>query len=294
MPSIQETLQIQIIGTRPYAQDTDGLSRPIDPPPTLLRVHFVPTARDVLQELPIAYSYLTNTFLPLIAITSESSSERQGILFEYTLGKSVIVDGKGTRDAHIFESAKWPKFARQDEWGYFVSGTTETSLLRIVRTEPDHAKRTRLGLQCVRLPSGLPQADFSAIDEQALRIEIERNWDGLHRLIGERHYREAVTAAKNVLEALLTHLLARANLPSGGTLYDKLKRVRKQLDNSQPTPPAALSEMEYHLAQKIRLLHKRTHPEKAAKLERETRPEFELTSVEDLVEILSALGFIRK
>ena len=48
--------------------------------------------------------------------------------------------------------------------------------------------------------------------------------------------------------------------------------------------------MAYHLMQKLRLLHARTHPGRVADMGRAIRPEFALTAAEDLVELLTIAG----
>jgi hypothetical protein len=51
--------------------------------------------------------------------------------------------------------------------------------------------------------------------------------------------------------------------------------------------------MDYHLAQKIRLVHGQTHPPQVGVSGVALRPEFALSVVEDLVELLKGLGYSR-
>jgi hypothetical protein len=48
--------------------------------------------------------------------------------------------------------------------------------------------------------------------------------------------------------------------------------------------------LEYHLAQKIRLVHGQTHATASTKTGRQLRPEFALSVTEDLIELLTIWG----
>lgn len=131
--------------------------------------------------------------------------------------------------------------------------------------------------------------DFSRVRDQQLRTRIESSWAKLQEHVTNRHGDEIATASKNIMEGLLAELLAAAGHPHGGNLVVKLERVERLMESDPSSSP--LGELEFHLAQKIRLMHQRTHPERAVKLARQMRPEFALGCVEDLIEILTAQGF---
>ncbi len=115
---------------------------------------------------------------------------------------------------------------------------------------------TKLTLRAVAPASALPRADFSQVRDARLKAEIESDWASLQDHVANKHGYEAITASKNVVEALLADLLG------AGNLVDKLERLEKT-HRADPNS-APMGWFEHHLAQKIRYLHQRTHPERSA------------------------------
>jgi hypothetical protein len=54
----------------------------------------------------------------------------------------------------------------------------------------------------VRFSAGCPRADFSRLSTRALIAEVEEQYAELSQAITAHSYRDAVTKAKNVVEAL--------------------------------------------------------------------------------------------
>jgi hypothetical protein len=69
-----------------------------------------------------------------------------------------------------------------------------------------------------------------------------------------------------------------------------LKKLRSALDSDAGSLGLPLSELDFHLMQKLRLLHQRTHPGRVATEGRSIRPELALSVAEDAIEIVTSIG----
>lgn len=69
----------------------------------------------------------------------------------------------------------------------------------------------------------------------------------------------------------------------------RLKKIAEKQTEAGRKP-----ELSYYLAEKLRIMHQRTHPGRVTKEGRGIEPEFAFTVVQDLIEILRELGYTRK
>jgi hypothetical protein len=163
------------------------------------------------------------------------------------------------------------------------------NLWRITHTEADAAKRCVFTLYPVKLASGLPVASFACIGDLALRREAEQHWDDLiHHLAGHSYY-ALVTSAKNLSEAILADFFRSRGNRGDRDFSSMLVRLKPLVEKKEPGVP--FQYLDYHLMQKMRILHAQTHPPKAA-VGGGLRPELALTVVEDLVRVLMAVGAV--
>jgi hypothetical protein len=93
-----------------------------------------------------------------------------------------------------------------------------------------------------------------------------------------------------VAETVLADYLSQTGLSSRRDFDEMLGKLRDMLNAPKTETGVPFDFMDYHLMQKIRLLHGRTHSGQVARMGRATRPELALTVAEDLVEVLTSLG----
>jgi hypothetical protein len=189
---------------------------------------------------------------------------------------------------HIYT---WGTDLLRNKPGYFLSGASEGGTLwRIARVEFDVAGRQVFTLSPMRLPSGLPEVDFSAITNDLLRQKLASDWGEVQRCLAHNLYSSLITAAKNVAESLVFVALGR---PQGKLTFEQgLTEVGKKL-KAKETLTLAFEFLDYHLMSKLRILHGHTHSDRVVILGRLVEPEFALTVVEDLVQVLRSTGLAR-
>lgn len=141
----------------------------------------------------------------------------------------------------------------------------------------------------VEPPCGLPRLDLSRIGDPLLQGELHAQYDELQGSVTRHAYRDVVTKARNITEGLLRWVLASPGEAPGRDLFEHLKKVR-ELAERRASP---ISDLSYHLAPKIRLLHARTHPAEVVAKGRPVTPELALSTLEDLKEILDELGLVQ-
>jgi hypothetical protein len=175
--------------------------------------------------------------------------------------------------------------------GYFLSGPSEAGTLwRIARVKFDVAGRPLFTLSPVRLASGLPDVDFSAIENGLLRQKLLSDWEeGQKCLAGNIAY-GLITAAKNVAESLVVAALQEL---SGRMTFDRgLTEIRRRMEAKQPMA-LQFDFLYYHLMSKLRILHGQCHAGRIIVTGRVVEPEFALTVASDLIQVLRSIGLTR-
>jgi hypothetical protein len=180
----------------------------------------------------------------------------------------------------------WVSDWQQGRAGYFLTGySVSADLWKIVRMDVDAFGSVILVLNPMRLLAGLPNLRFGNISDALARGEIEQHYAELQTAIASHSYRAMITHARSVVEAVLGYWLAANGQTPGKDLGNHLKLVRK-LRKAATGELTWFSDLGYHSAHKIRLLHARTHVDRAAKQGRSVQPELALSCLEDLKEIL--------
>lgn len=100
-----------------------------------------------------------------------------------------------------------------------------------------------------------------------------------------------LTKARNITEGLVACRLSQGGHQAGRDLAADLRTVKGLLEGST-RESCGWSDIEYHLAHKIRLLHAQTHTGVVTDQGRQIRPEFALTVAEDLAELLRIWGYL--
>jgi hypothetical protein len=241
---------------------------------------------------------------PLLFLTTPSPDgppSRSGVIFRYEQSVRVHwTDGRNGKpeieaDEYLavvtLSRYSWGSDLQRGRPGCFLSGPSNgDNLWRVARVEADFAGRQLFTLSPVRLASGLPDADFSAIDNDLLRQKLERDWDEAQRCLANNLYSSMITAAKNVVESLV--VFAVGNPSRKLTLEQGLVELRKTLDARQPCR-LPFTFLDYHLMSKLRILHGHTHSDRVEISGRLVDPGFALTVLADLVEVLKSVGLSR-
>jgi hypothetical protein len=185
----------------------------------------------------------------------------------------------------------WTRKARVgEEVGYFLTGGPQSSdLWRVTRYEVGLANKWAFTFSPVRLAIGLPHVQFTTINDTQLRAEAEQHWSEFqNHLVGHQYY-ALVTSAKNLAETLLAYHLSEGAVPFQRDFSKMLDKLADLL-RAQPGKPLRFDFLSYHLMQKMRLLHARTHAGRVVTMGRAMRPEFAMTIAEDLIEVLLLAG----
>ena len=118
------------------------------------------------------------------------------------------------------------------------------------------------------------------------------NWLRLYSDFCERvvqnAYRDVPTKARNIVEWMVTWKLRSQGHKATGKLGDDLNTVKQLLTDPKTRANCGWTDLEYTLANKIRLVHARTHLENAV-ANLPLRPEFGLSVVQDLSEFAGDL-----
>jgi hypothetical protein len=101
-----------------------------------------------------------------------------------------------------------------------------------------------------------------------------------------------VTKARNISEGLVADRLRSANQNATARIWDDLQTVKKMREDNATRASCPVSEIQYHLLHKIRIAHGRTHPDVGGAATAPLRPEFAMSVVEDLNEVLRGWAIV--
>jgi hypothetical protein len=282
--------------------DAAGTPTVIHPAPILYRAAYI-SSYEVDIGMQGARSGLTNDQCSLLAPVPcpDGPPFRSGLLFV----KPQARNGVAWRDAstnylgasmlhYAAATARadwnWLDDARAGRYGYFLTGTVgDNSLWRLFRLEVDTFNRSIFTLAPVRLASGCPQVDFSSLSDPLLKGEIDAQYVDMCRSVVTHSYRDVVTKARNITEGLISARLRVTGHSTGRDLFSDLQTIKRLIRQHRDT--CGWTELEYHLAHRIRLVHARTHATATAKTGRPLKPEFALSVAEDLIELLTTWGY---
>ena len=241
---------------------------------------------------------------PLLLLTMpcpDGPPYRSGVIFRYNQTVNInwtdCRHGKPAIAAEEYLAAvtlsmyPWGSDLMRGAPGYFLSGPSEASTLwKITRVEFDMAERQIFTLSPVQRASGLPDVNFSSIASDLLRQKLEADWSEVQRCLAGNIAFSLITAAKNVAESLV--IVAIGN-PLGRMTFDQsLTEVGERLKAKQALA-LPLDFLAYHLMSKLRILHGQCHSDRVVISGRLVEPEFALTVVADLVQVLRSTGLAR-
>jgi hypothetical protein len=277
------------------AMDSNGVAVNLAPQPLMIRAAFVQSPFE--QGLSAARTQLAGDRCWLFAFTDcpDGPPYRTALLFIYQRELNITwQDGPYSRmgkSAHLYSRAT-QVFSVGSEDGFYLTGPGgDGSIWRVFRSELDALNRWVLTVSPVRLSSKFPQADFSGLKAPLLADSVRAQYAALATAITANSYLAVVTAAKNIVEAIVADKLGNAG--KSRDLSDNLQTIKKLIEDSPQDGSCGWTHLEYHLAQKIRLVHGQTHATAPVRMGRPVRPEFALSAVEDLIELLRIWGCCR-
>ena len=282
-------------------RDSDGVPSIVDPQPLVLRAEYL--NEDVLEsQLGRAQERLRQAecdlFVPFPSL--DGPPYRSGKLFTFQSSKSAVTwkdeHGSGRFGAemrHFRVATPLGSYSWRNAWlkggaGYFVTGDSgDTSLWSLFRLETDALGHQVFTLAPVRFSQRCPSVDFGTIESPVIRHELTQQYANLCRLAAQGAYRAVATHARNIVETLVA---VKLGADAGRTLGDSLIGVKKLLEGSRRAG-CAWGDLEYHLCHRVRLIHGLTHPTNTTTSARPIEPEFALSTLEDLAELLRIWGF---
>jgi hypothetical protein len=269
--------------------DLTGVPIALDPQPIMLRATFAYAPLEP-YNLPNAKGRLSNEFAWIMALDwcPDGPPYRTGLVFVFD-GEVEWNDGGG---AYLYKRATMSFNPGSDDgfWLTGGSGTAEASVWRVFRAELDALNRWIITLSPIRLSAKCPSTDFSRL-QGLIRGSLEAQYSAFAHAITTNSYLAVVNRAKDIVEGIVAEKLGNAD--KGRDLHQNLQVVRKLLESNSEGDSCEWGYLEYHLAQKIRLVHGHTHGTAPSRTGRHLRPEFALSVAEDLIELLSIWGFCK-
>jgi hypothetical protein len=279
------------------AKDSNDLAIVLNPQPTLFRAAYSPSTLE--QNISAAKTSLAGDRCWLLALAPCPDGAPHRWAFLFILQREVSLNFQDGPYTRLGKTALWYRRATNvvslgsdyEGHGFFLTGAAGGSLWRLSRQELDAFNRWVLTLSPVRLSSQCPQADFSSLKSPILAQEVAAQYEDMVRAITTNSYREVVTKAKNIVEAIIAERLGKSEKSSD--LFDNLKTIKRLLEDQQQRDSSGWTDLEYHLANKIRLVHGQTHATAPVRSGRPLRPEFALSTVEDLIDLLYSWGYCK-
>lgn len=281
---------------RVFARDATNVPVPLRPQPVLFPAFYVSANEDLEDRLPAVRLSLSNpiqAILLKLVSSPDGPPNRMARIFRHQRQEQlgVLQDRRLTEKlpVQIYREVRKDGYAwdNDPEHGLFITGDGHpTSMWKVSRLERDAFGAPLITLSPLITAGGFPELDLSTVENTLTRQEIEGHYQELQKSFQANAYRALVTNAKNVAEALIP---LKAGVTPNKTFYDTLQSV-----GPKEGTPGRISDLSYYLAHKLRVLHQRTHPDRAQKEGRGIRPEFAVTVVQDLIEIVRELGYTRK
>ena len=280
-----------------------GLPVSVEPQPLLQRAAYI-SPTDATRDLRDHADALNErAHLMLKTASPEGPPSQQCILFIHDAEQEIpcLIQGHAVQQASAVRylaampgtSYSWENDFIQGRRGYFLIGSPRTAnLWRIARREVDQANRLNFTLVPIELSIGLPVVDFTRLHDPLLRKNAEQHWTDFRNALSAHAPYGAVTAARSIIETVLyDFLLVGGHIKRTSHSLDQLlRRLLALVQNAKSEQPSVpFTVLDYHLMQKIRLLHGGTHADSAAKRGL-ISPELALTVATDLLAVLTSAG----
>jgi hypothetical protein len=173
--------------------------------------------------------------------------------------------------------------------GFIVTGTPNSvELWRVMRLELDGIRRYIVTMSPVRPSFGIVTPKLQSV-AQPLQGVLLQHFEELQLALSRNSPFGVIDRAYNLTEGILEYCL-QAVEKSGNTLDERLQEAKALLEKKPPEERFPLGFLGYHLAQKIRLLHKYLHVDQSVGKGKEIRPELGLSAAIDVGELMVGVG----
>jgi hypothetical protein len=186
----------------------------------------------------------------------------------------------------------WEKDLGEEVPGYFLMGRMgRHNIWRITAVEKDPFGYDIVTFFPVTLVGGFPELNLPLGIDPLWRSEVQKQYDALQQAVRDNRFRAVVTESKNLAESLIPIALGIEPSSNFSKTLSSIARNIGEAKKAHTTP--VVSELTYHLAEKLRLLHQLTHTGGTMRKGRPLTPEFALTAAQDAIEILRDLQFAK-
>lgn len=260
--------------------------------PCLIKCEYISASNDIDTAIQDAKSWLNRSKRQLLALLSseETSREVTARMFEFSGVERINLHSlHGSMiDKYIVSKGEpdylWLSDWKQGKTGYFLTGhPTLANLWQVNRIDFDAFDCPILTLILVKPFGTLPVLQVTTIKEPLVAKEITSHYSELRNAIASHSYRSIINHARDIIEAFLGFWLEKNNTKPGRDLYEHLEILKKIIQDKEIK---CFSDLAYHCANKIRLMHARTHIDRTVKQGRIIEPSLALSCIEDLKEIL--------
>lgn len=173
--------------------------------------------------------------------------------------------------------------------GFIVTGTPNSiELWRVTRLELDGIRRYVVTMSPVRPSFGIVTPKLQSV-AQPLRGVLLQHFEELQQALSRSSPFGVIDRAYNLTEGILEYCL-QAVEKSGNTLDERLQEAKTLLEKRPPDERFPLDYFGYHLAQKIRFLHKYLHVDQSVGKGKKIRPELGLSAAVDVGELMAVVG----
>jgi hypothetical protein len=267
----------------------------LQPQPLLLRSIYIGPTDDLESAIQRARDRLNNPKEPLIAMLPPYGQGHEAVarIFVFDKDQKVSLSGSlSNQPITKYVSPQqgsghvWVSDWQQGKAGYFLTGhSANISMWKVVQMDIDAFDSVIFVLSPLRFISGLPNLQFVNVSDPLVRAEIEGHYVELRAAVASHSYRAITTHTRSIIEKAVGIWLQSNGQKSGKDLYDHLMIIRN-LRAKAKGELEWFSDLAYHSAHKIRLLHAMTHVDRTVKLGRSVQPELALSCLEDLKEVL--------
>lgn len=188
------------------------------------------------------------------------------------------------------ETYTWKRDIENGSPGFFMTGAGgPTTLWRTSRLEVDALGRFVVTLNPARLAHGIATPNFNMVPTP-LQNFLTSNFEQFTQAVARNAHLDVIDRANSLAEGILDYCLSCVlDTPAPRTLRDKLEKAKEFLfPHGDPRFP--MDSYGYHLAHKIRLLHSRSHANRAVGEGKTVRPEVGMGAAIDISELLVTVG----
>jgi len=174
--------------------------------------------------------------------------------------------------------------------GFLVTGSPNAAeFWRVKRLEIDGIGRYIVTMLPTRPSFGIVTPKLQSVT-QPLQGVLLQHFEELQRAMGTGSPFGVIDRAYNLTEGILEYCLRAVGRDPENTLDKKLQAAKTILEIKPFDQRFPLNHLGYHLAQKIRLLHKYLHVDQSVGKGKEIRPELGLSAAVDVGELMVGVG----